>query len=785
MKLQPRLAGGASALVLAFMSASSAAWAVEPAKAADKGAQLEELVVTAQRREESSQRVPISMTVLSGEQVAEHFRTSADIAQAVPNVQLGSPIGFGIPRTGIRGISQGDFNANATTSNMLYFDDVPLDAPVAQGAAIWDLGRVEVLRGPQGTLFGRNATGGAIRYISAMPTATAQGYADLTVGAHDQREVHAAYSTPIGDTLRARVSYASEDFGGDINNVILHTKQGKQKYMGVRGILEWTPSEHLTAVLRAQHFKSDQDIFSWKTTPGLTDSPGNFCGSLPDQTPCAHGYASVAQIQAAYGFKNLGYSSNYHTTETDIRPNEHIENTPVSLNIDYKMDWATLTSVTGFLDVRESLLIDNDASPAPFLNEYDRYYNRQWSQEFRLTSADDGPFKWIAGAFYMKEFVKARIDFDATAWKTNESDLFPDAKTVTYGRGDRNHLETYAGFLHTTYQVTPDLMLTAAARYTHETRSIDYIFRTQWDFPTAVPGTTQQFSDWLRAMDSGNRGVLLAAANPATLSASKAWSGLTWKIGLDYHINPRTMVYGLISKGFKGGAFNATSNTPGGVLAPDGSVISVRPETVVDYEAGVKSDLIPGRLRVNGSVFYYDYRNYQTNQLVPTLGVQILSNLPKSELYGVELEVEAIPIENLTLSFGMGALHTEILKSTDPSLIGNKLPLAEDFNWNAMIRYDIHTDIGVFSPEFSAKHIGNYFGTKENISKAEMGDYTLLNARIGFESANGKYYGALWGTNLADTIRPVAIDDPDEFWGGNLSNVNQHRRYGLTVGVRF
>ncbi len=750
----------------------------EPAEAepAEQEGGFDVIVVTAQRREEDAQDVSISMTVLGGEDVSQHFRTTAEIAQAVPNIQLGSPSGFAIPRTGIRGVSQGDFNSNATTSNMIYIDDLAMNSTITQGVPIWDLDRVEVLRGPQGTLFGRNATGGAIRYISAMPTSEPSGYVDFSMGDNDMRQTRAAYGRALTDTLRGRLSYVSYDYAGDLYNAILRSREGQSSYSGIRGILEWTPTDDLTFTLRAQRFLGDQDVFSWKTTPGLTNSLGNF-------GPLANGFTSVADIQASFGFQNLGPPSNFTITESDISPNEHLEHIPISLNVDYDLGWAKLTSVSGYLTARRSLIIDNDATPASILNEYDRDFVRQWSQEVRLASQGEGPLTWIAGAFYMKERLKASYDFDATSWRGNQADLFPDADTVLYSRGSNNLTESYAAFLHTTYDITPDLKLTAAVRATNEEKSITYRFRSQWDFPTNVPRTIGQFHDFLRAVETGNKGTLLAAANPISASTTRSWDNVSWKLGLDYRINDTTLVYGLISRGFKGGAFTPTANTIDGVLAPDGSILAVNPEIVTDYEAGIKSDIIPDRLRVNASAFFYDYQDYQTNQLIPALAVQVLSNLPKAELYGAEFEVVAIPVDNLTVNLGLGLLHSEITESTDPSLVGNKLPLAEDMNWNAMVKYDFETEWGTITPEISAKHIGNYFGVKEN--PREMGDYTLLNARVGFESADGQFYGSIWGTNLDDTVVVIAQDDPDEFFGANLANVNQHRRYGITLGARF
>ncbi|MGC4252495.1 MAG: TonB-dependent receptor, partial [Sphingobium sp.] len=650
----------------------------------DKGGQLEEIVVTAQRREEGAQKVPISMTVMDAASLAKLSSTN-DIGQVVPNVQIEQTTGFGIPRLAIRGIAQGDLNANATTANMVYFDDMPMNSAISQGIPIWDLGRAEVLRGPQGTLFGRNATGGAIRYISTMPGDHASGYADVTLGRFGQNEIHAAYGGPVTDTLGVRLSYIGNRTGGDVYNVTLNERQGKKAYYGVRGIVEWKPADALTVVLRAQYFKSDLQPLLWKTTPGIATGDG--FGPLPDGR-------TVADIQTAYGFQNLGYSSNYTKSENNMRPNEHLEHLPVSLNVEWDFGPATLTWVGGYLRVNHSFRIDNDATPAPILDEYDQHKDRQWTQELRLASNNDGPFNWIAGGFYIKEKMRTDLHLDATEWRANA--IFPDAHTDFYTRGARQKMESWAAFLHTTYQFTPELTLTAAARYTWEKKDMTYIFRSEWDFPTNVPHTSEQFMDFIKAIDSGNWGTELAAAEPP-VSGSKSWKNLSWKIALDYQLNPHTLLYALVSRGFKGGAYQPNVNLSSQVVNPDGTLLSVKPETVTDYEAGVKADLIPGRLRVNGSAFYYDYRNYQTNQFVSVTNSQVLSSMPKARVVGVELEMDAVPVDNLFFNLGMGITDAKIVKSLDPALEGNKLPYAENFNLNASLRYKIDLDFGSIS----------------------------------------------------------------------------------------
>lgn len=535
---------------VALFSAAVPAWAQQAASERPRG--LEEIVVTAQRRTENSQDVAISITAL-GKSALDQMQTSADLGQMVPNVQVESFLGFGMPAMGIRGIAQSDYNAISTTSNMVYLDDIPMNAGLAQGVPIWDLERAEVLRGPQGTLYGRNATGGAVRYISAMPTQSAEGYADVTYGRFDQLKVNAAYGGMLTDTLGARVSVVKNERDGDYRNVFLGTDQGDQSWEGLRGVFAWDPTDKLSVVLRAQYFEGDQDIAFRKSTPGLA---GVAFGPAPD--PLVNGYASVADLQASYGFRNLGERTNFEKDETEIHPNEHIEHLPISLNIDWDLGFATLTSVTGYLDLEQSFIVDNDSTPAPILTEYDQHELDQWTQEFRLASNSSGRLQWITGLFYLEEDIDAAIDIDATAWFGNVSYGFPDASTVLYRRGSSQTTESWAAFLHTTYDLSDKLKLTAAIRYTEEQKEIDYRFRSFWEFPTDTPRQPQQFGDFIRAVNSGNYGQSLVPETDG-YGGSEEWDAVTWRLSLDYHVSEDVMLYGLVSKGFKGGSFKPTA----------------------------------------------------------------------------------------------------------------------------------------------------------------------------------------------------------------------------------
>lgn len=748
------------------------------ANATDDGG-LGDIVVTAQRREESSQRVPISITALDSHAVRT-LQTSGDLGQLVPNVQVEQTAGFGLNRTGIRGIAQGDFNGNSTTSNMVYIDELPMNAIFAQGVPLWDIERAEVLRGPQGTLFGRNATGGAIRYISKSPTAKPDGYAEVTFGNSNMREVRAAVSGPLSSSLRARISVLSNTREGDVYNVVLDRKENAEDYYGGRVILDWNGVGGLSASLKAQYFNSTVGTVGWKSTPGLSGT--NALGI--DQ----NGFNSIGAVQASYGFQNLGPASNYTIVETDGDNSEHLRHIPVSMTLNADLGFATLTSVSGFLDVRMVGEYDSDSSPAPIVDVYEQFKDRQLSQEVRLASNHDGPFTWIAGAFYMNEKLKDLLNADGTARFTNIGSAFPNANSTLYTRSMNQELKTYAGFLHTTYQITSKLMLTAAARYTHERKDAQYAFRRIFAFPTTVGRTPFSYPDFQKAVTSGDYGTLLRQGNPVADSGTDGFGQVTWKGALNYQLTDRTMIYALVSKGFKGGSFKPTANSRGDLVAdPTLPIKAIRPETLIDYEGGAKTTFWGGKARINGSVYYYDYTDYQTNQLKD--GEQTFTNLPSAYLYGAELEIDLRPVRQLTISSGFGYAGSKITKVIDPgaaenaALIGNKLPLQENYNFNGSISYDVETSLGTFTPQLSTKHYGKYFIDKENTKS--IGNFTLFNARIDFVTPGSKFYGALWVKNLANTIRVIAIDDVGESFGSDQAYVNQRRRFGITAGARF
>jgi len=732
---------------------------------------LEEIIITPEHRPENSQDVAISITVFSGDQVAENFKVSSEISAQIPNVQIESAQGFGTPRVGVRGIAQNDFNGNANTPIMLYMDGVPLNSPVSQGSPLWDLERVEVLRGPQGTLYGRNATAGAIQFISASPTEELEGFSEISVGRFGQLKFDGAISGEIVEGLSARLSYVNNSSDGYINDTNLNKDLGEVEYEGVRGLLDWDVTDNLTLRAKAQYFEADQHVMVWKSSPDIAQGDG--FGPAPD--PLVNGWSSVAALQENFGFQNRGEADDFYTSEQGLETFEDIEHGIYSIEANWDFDSVILTSITGYLHVEQEWLTDTDSTPALMLHEFYLYEAQQTSQEFRLASNTGSPLQWLAGVFWMNEEFATNVNFDATSWMGNVSYGFPNADTVMYTRGVQQELDTYAVFFHTTYEFLDVLTATAAVRYTNEDKDIDYRFRSFWDFPTDNPRTSRQGVDFVAAVKSRDLGTLLSAA-PAPESLSESWSEVTWRFALDYKLNEDLLLFTSVSKGFKGGSFKPTANS-------SSELVVVDPETVVAYDLGIKSDWLGGRARLNATVFFYDYKNYQTNQFDPETASQILSNMPEAEITGAEIELKLRPIHNLFVSFGVGYVDSEITKSNPVALEGNELPYAEDLNVNGLISYGIETSFGIFTPQVSFTKRGEYFSFKENVVK--IGGYSVANFRLGYEPGDGGIYVALWVNNMGDNRETIANDDNSEFFGTNVAHVNAPRTYGLNVGVKF
>ena len=380
--------------MLVLGSSSAFAQDTTPQEAEESERKLGQITVTAEKREENLQSVPISVTAFSGEDVRQKgFSDSTDIAAQVPGLNIGTPVGEGNnPSITLRGVGLNDFNDNNEGPVSVYNDGVYVAALPAQTFQLFDLERVEVLRGPQGTLFGRNATGGLIQFVSAKPTDEFEGFASITGGSFSQVKTEAAISGPITDGVRARASFATNNHDGYVENLI-GSDGNEADSLAARLQLEFDAGERGTLLLRGNYAESD--VNAGRIEQEATGSPFNEVFGLP--------------LVDTFGFAEL--DGDPFTVQQDRDDNRlEVENFGLAATFDYELtDTITFTSITAYSETERLYQEDTDAGPLPgitadFFSESD-----QFTQEIRF-AGDHGQLRWQAGGFYFNSNVDAELE---------------------------------------------------------------------------------------------------------------------------------------------------------------------------------------------------------------------------------------------------------------------------------------------------------------------------------------------------------------------------------------
>ncbi|HEY2032191.1 MAG TPA: TonB-dependent receptor [Rhizomicrobium sp.] len=808
-----KVALAASVSVLSLLSIIDAN-AQEPSSSPQ---QIEQVTVTAERREENAQKVPDSIVAFGRKDIQEKFANSFDVGRFVANVQTDNFFGLTTPRTGIRGVSNADFNPQFNSSIMVYSDNVVINSLIGQALPFFDEDHIEVLRGPQGTLFGRNSTGGAFQYFSAAPTDDFEGYVQATYGSFNKRRIEGAISGPITDGVDARLAILTDNRDGDVTNITRAEKIGTQDRFGFRGAVDVHLDDATMVRFRAQYY-TGHDNPAWAFM-GIAQAYGG------------DGFQQTAQ--QAIGFVNPCTEANKFKCQTSgLEPIETLDHQIYSIDLTHDFGFATLTSTSANVDVRSFVSLDNNQTPnLDMVYELDHMATKQWSEEARLTSNGDSAFKWILGAFYLQETTDVRNDYglsgfaiDYTAPGFNPlSPISPDflglagnsfvsengkstlavTPSTLYGyavgRGNQQRVDAAAAYLHTTYQIGK-VRLTAAARYNYETRHIGIDFATPDIFQIPGSGPTAEGNAYLAAVKTGN--VYYIAPFSSGRQHAK-FDAITWDFGADYQIDDQRMVYVTVKKGFKAGGFEPGADSTA-------TMAVTKPENIIDYEGGLKSDWFSHRLRVNADMFYYDYRDFQTNQLVCNQSglspcAQILSNLKKARSYGAELEISAIPVDDMLLTLNFGSTNAKITGVTDSGgldpagdilehrLIGNWLPFAEDYSSNGSISYDFHGSFGTITPEIDYSYTGHYYTEKENDDhmqgtfRKRLGGFTTFDARVNWTMPDSRYTVSVFANNVFDVVRPIVNDEIQNGsgLGSDILYINQRRNFGITGSMDF
>jgi iron complex outermembrane receptor protein len=751
------------------------------AHAADAAVQpddaLAEVIVTAERRSEKAQDVPVAITAITAADMAERgVRQASDIASAVPNLIVSSAYGDEAqPSFALRGVTTDDFSENQSSPIAMYVDEVYKSVGALQALQVYDLDRVEVLRGPQGTLYGKNATGGAISFYSKNPNLSQyDGYATLGAGNYDSRNVQAAVGGPVIDGVlgwRAAVLY--EERKGWVDSIV----PGVRPLNGVNALagrfsLLFKPSDEFSALLK-------------------------FSASRSAGTPYgAHALNNDPNVTGFFG--TIGWFQNgaKYAIDKDIR------NDGASLKLEWEFaPHLTLTSVTGFDYGRWYEKSDDGGLPV-YLDDPNTYFSsvNAFSQEVRISSRDTGPLNWLGGAYYGRDDVHATVQF-------HFFDGFPGAFFLPsgqelYGFDEYNNFdqirETKAAFFNATFAVTPTVTFRAGVRYTKDDLAIHNFYALEGGLPAApttlLPDDTTTL--WTQTIGAAaptysqfQTGLQAQGAVHPELSQSN--SNVSTKAGVDWKPTDDLLAYFSFSQGYRGAAFNGQAYN----LAEE--LTFAKPEKLNSYEVGMKSEWWEHRAVLNVAVFHYDYRNQQfldTFALSNGGGTGFHTvNAPKSRVDGGEVEFRAKVTSDLSVGTSIGVLQSKYIDLFlhGASRDGNRLIGAPDFSAGANADWRFaRLAIGDLHLELNGNYYSKQYYDALNTERTAQDGYALVNGRLALiHSVDHQYEVAVWGKNLANKqylVYGLPQKLPaDGGLGFDYTLVGEPRTYGLEVTARF
>ncbi|MBO9695165.1 MAG: TonB-dependent receptor [Sphingopyxis sp.] len=735
----------------------------EPA-AVDSG-QVEDIVVTAQRRPERLQDVPVSVTALSGDTMAKQRIISAsDLANVVPNLQSVSTVGDTTPIFALRGISMSDYSANQASPVATYYDEVYKGNFALLGVALYDLERVEVLRGPQGTLYGKNTTGGAVNLISAKPQFATSGALSAGYGNFNRFESSGFVNTALGEKVAARLAFTFARADGKLRNV--SAGQGDLdavREYGARLSLRYEPSPDAEFILRLSTSLQNPDNYGVIAEPGPFGIGGGVYAALNAADPVLNPLTD--DFRTGLGRRELA---------SDFTPKRRNRAYAAALTSSVRLSGGLqLVSVSSW--DRGTLLSEEDTDGSALKALAITYRDRaeQVTQDVRLVGDGNGPVKYTLGGFFSYEKVFNATDL--SAYQDIDFNLdgaldFNDCLAAGPLAGCRLSNSFYqkrwswAAYADASYDLGGGFRLRGGLRYSHDRGR-------QYD---------------VRSIISGSDGVPLANLIPgdpvdldATTSQRFSKGNISGKIGIDY-LTGGNLLYASYSRGYRAGSFAAQA-----FFAPSELTIA-RPEKVDSFEAGFKLDLLGRKLRLNGAGFYYRYRDQQFIDVNPD-GTQVLLNLPRSRIFGAEVELVAKPSRSLSVSASLGLLDSKIIEGVvqGQSVAGNRLANAPALSLSGAIDWDaLSNDAGTLSLHVDSNYVSRQEYDALNSPALSQGGYGLLGARVAFRTADDRLGIALWGKNLTDhyyfTSR-IAIGSI----GFNYNHVGAPRTYGVTLDAKF
>ena len=684
---------------------------------------LEEIVVTAQKRQQNFNDVGIAVTAMTGDQLKElRLDQPVDIAAQTPNLKINNVIANSIPNISIRGIGLNDYATNNNPAAGVYVDEVYLVSPAMLGFQLHDLKRVEVLRGPQGTLFGRNTTAGAINFIANKPTDEFEAGLSLDYGRFGRAEGKGFISGELADGLSGRIAVRTlQQSEGHQTNRLTGEDVGEIDATSWRALLQWQASNTLSVLLNLHGGNDKSDIH-------------------------------LIKIDNPFSAEDDG-DSNVFRSGASVDPRQDIESFGFSLTANWEIsDTLTLTSISGYEELERFHVEDRDATSLEQLDGYFDNSVEQYSQELRLTHVDDS-LVWILGAFYGADEVDTRDRFDAPDLLS----LLGLAGVFSLGNEYLQETDSLAVFAHAEYQLNPSWRMTGGLRYTDEEKE----FKDAFTYIIAGGFEAQIFPP---------------------LSNNYDTTDLSGKLSVDYTGLDNALFYASVSKGFKSGGFQGqlTFNPADLSAFDEENLLAYEVGAKLTLMEGSL------QLNASAFFYDYEDMQFYGGLFDSPVGTLFgIANVGDAEISGAEIELRWRAAEGLDISLGAGLLDTEVTESVvDGVATGSELPNSPELNLNGIVRYQWPVGESLMADamiDFSYQD-DVAFDIVRQPQEAMEDSYWLLNARAGLSSQSGAWALHLWARNLADEqYRTQVIFSSvgfGESWG-------MPRTYGLSIDFNW
>lgn len=777
LSISPAFAGGAALAVTTDAKPATEAQGTAPdaAKAAETGdpkakasePPIEKVTVTAQKRSEDVQKVPISMKALTGNQLDERGVDGfASLKNQVPSLTFGGQVTGGENAITLRGVGSENVTGGGDPGVAYHTDGVYKGRTVGVDETFFDVERVEVLRGPQGTLYGRNSTGGAINVITRKPElGTQSGSVDFTFGDYNRMTTRGMVNLPLGDKAAMRIAGVINQRDGYQENLLPSAICGDCEgdaadNFTIRGHMLFQLSDDVELLFTAGHFENNEPVGLRMREPFPANNSGFFgsnryVGAQPNPT-------------------------DFREVRKDFHDGVDMKTSNVSATLNWNvMPGVTMTSITGYEKLFWNQSADGDGSDLPLAyTDYWKNNSHQVSQELRFGTTDERQNKWLFGVFLYQEDVKQAFRFVDTGYNFLGAgpggagpSVAPFGDLFDFTNGGNIRTTSMAVFGQDDYRIENGLFgmpttLTAGLRYTHDQKKGD---------------------DFLDFVFFGGCAVVVPSATPhcAAKTFDDTWNTLTGRAGLQVESSKDVMWYANVSRGYRSGGV-LVGNFPG----------SYDPEYIWNYELGVKSLLWNGRLQFNASAFIDKYSDMQV--FIQDIAGSRIENAASSTVNGVEIDATVRPDDNWTFNFGfswLDATYDEYVtidsragsSGLPEDLSGNRLNRTPEFTVVMGGQYDVPTDIGMISARADFLWVDEVFFRAQNLAVDRQAAYTKTDLRLIWTPPSEKYKAELFVENLEDedVINNMVI--PAQTLGGPTSQItlNPPRTVGLRLSAFF